>query len=850
VRAAVATTIAFLSLVSITCADEARAAIRQPTNIAAQELAPALKLLAKDRDVQLVYRSDLVKDQHTSGAAGDLTFEEALTQLLAGTGLTFRYLESNAITLVPVQGPGAPTTFRFRADEPAASSEGGGGDERVALEEVIVTAQKREQRLQDVPASVSAIQGQKLYVLGLSQLADYAQYVPGLAVQNGGSPGQASVTLRGIAAVGPGSVVGYYIDDTPLGSSTNYALATLFALDLMPYDLDRLEVLRGPQGTLYGAGAMGGLLKYVLKQADPTSFSAHFGGELATTDGGGGVGYAERAAVNVPLIPDKLAVRASLYDKHYQGYTDDVFLGDDDTNTGRQYGGRLGVTWRPLESLRVNLGGIWNRTTSDDNAVVTLAATCDTVAPGAPSFCHGEPTLGELNGSHPFLQPFSKSIDYFAGSVTWDAPEGVTVTSATSWSRAITHRLQDATVGNGNITAAFFGLPPAYSNFDVALDLKKFTQELRAASASGGRVEWLGGLFYTRETSANKQSANLFDTNYQELSGDPVFSPVLTGSLPSTYKEYAAFGDLTFNITDQFDVTGGIRYAHNEQVFSQILDGLLLGGQHVEIREEGSESVTTWSLSSRYRFTPDVMVYGKVATGYRPGGPNLAIAGAVPNVDSDTLTSYEVGLKSNFLDGRGLFNISVYDIEWKDIQLRALNPACGCSALANGGDAYSRGFEMEGSFRPVERLALGYNAAYTKAELTSLLSSVQGFLTGYQLPGVPKWSGGLTADYSWPLNAQLSLNLGAGIRYVGEQNASPVSSTDPNTRDRSYTTADLRAGLTNGKWNANLFVRNVTNELVYLSQAPQQDLVTGAIPVIDALPLQPRVIGLSVDVEF
>jgi iron complex outermembrane recepter protein len=855
VRATLATAAACLCLVGITCANDVEAAIRRPTNIAPQELAPALQMLAKDRAIQLIYRSDLVKDQRTSGAAGDLTFDEALTQLLSGTGLTFRYLESNAITIVPLQAQEPPGASE-KSDDDSPRSDGraaatpGSNDGRIALEEVIVTAQKREERLQEVPGSVSAIQGKKLSDLGLSQLADYAQYVPGLAVQNGGSPGQASVALRGIAAVGPGSVVGYYIDDTPLGSSTNYALATLFALDLMPYDLQRLEVLRGPQGTLYGAGAMGGLLKYVLTQADPTAFSAQVGGELASTDGGSGLGYAERGAVNIPLIQDELAVRASVYDKHYQGYTDNVFLSDKDSNTGRQYGGRVGLMWKPVGNLRVNFNGIWNRTTSDDNAVVTLVATCDDVPAGAPSFCHGEPTLGRLAGSHTFLQPFSKSIDYYSASAMWDAPQGITVTSAASWSRAVTHRLQDATVSNGLIPTAFFGLPPGYSSFDVRLDLRKFTQELRAASPKGGRFEWLAGVFYTRETSANHQSANLFDTSYNELSGPPLFSPILLGSLPSTYKEYAGFGDLTLNVTDKLDMTGGVRYAHNEQVFTQILDGLLLGGEHIELREKGSEGVTTWSLSSRFRFTPDNMLYGKVATGYRPGGPNLAIGGAVPNVDSDTLTSYELGFKSTFLDGRALFNLSVYDIEWKDIQLRVINPTCGCSALANGGDAYSRGFELEGSFRALNGLTLGYNAAYTKAQLTSLLSSVQGFLTGYQLPGVPKWSGGLTADYHWSLNAQLTGTVGVGIRYVGGENVTPVSSTDPNTRDPSYTTGDLRAGLSNGRWNVTLFVRNVTNKLVYLSQSAQQDLVTLAVPSIDALPLQPRVIGLSADFEL
>lgn len=162
--------------------------------------------------------------------------------------------------------------------------------------------------------------------------------------------------------------------------------------------------------------------------------------------------------------------------------------------------------------------------------------------------------------------------------------------------------------------------------------------------------------------------------------------------------------------------------------------------------------------------------------------------------------------------------------------------------------AYFTTLAREGSFRPVQGLAIGYNTAYTRAELTTLLSDVPGLLTGFQLPGVPKWSGGLTADYSWPLNAQLSANIGAGIRYVGEKNATSVSATDPNTRDPSYTTGDARAGLSNGKWTANLFVRNVTNKRVYLTQSPQTNPFTGEVPSIDALPLESRVAGLSFDV--
>lgn len=717
------------------------------------------------------------------------------------------------------------------------------------VEEVVVTAEKRAENIQLVPASVSAIQGQKLNDLGLSRLTDYSQYVPGLNIQNGGSPGQTSVTLRGIAAIGPGSVVGYYIDDTPLGSSTNYAAATLFALDLMPYDLDRFEVLRGPQGTLYGAGSMGGLIKYVLKQADTADYSGQVGGELSNTYGGSGLGSAVRGAVNIPLVRDRLAVRASIYDRNYEGYTDNAFRGDKDSNTGRQYGGRLALTWKPADNLRVNLNGIWNRAQSDDNAVVTLG-NVTTQNEGPAIFYHGEPTLGRLTGSHPFAQPFSKSIDYYSGTINYDAPHGVTLTSATSWSHTKTHRIQDASSSYGQYPL-LFGLPAGYSDYKLDLDLKKFTQEVRAASPTGGRFEWLVGAFYTHEESANHQLANVYDTNYVQLGG-PVFSPFFVmAELPSTYDEYAAFGDLTLNITDRFDVTGGVRYAHNSQDFTQISDGLVLGGPAF-LPGHSSEGVTTWSVSSRYRFTDDVMVYGKVATGYRPGGPNAVVPGAVPTVDSDTLTSYEGGLKSTFLGGRALFNVSVFDIQWKNIQLGVTNGTCNCTFLANGGDAYSRGFELEGSFRPVDGLRLGYNAAYTKARLTSLTTGAPPFFTEFQLPGVPKWSGGLTADYAWALNDQVQASIGAGIRYVGEHNDNVVADASYTTNGRSpaYTTGDLRAGLSTDRFQVNLFVRNVTNKIVYLNQSPQQNPLTGVVQTIDATPLEPRVIGISVDARF
>jgi outer membrane receptor protein involved in Fe transport len=727
-----------------------------------------------------------------------------------------------------------------------------------AVEEVIVTAEKRAVNIQLAPVSISAVKGEKMQDLGLKSLADYSQYVPGLVIGNGGTPGETSITLRGIAPVSAGAVVGTYIDDTPLGSSNGWARATTFALDLMPYELDRFEVLRGPQGTIYGAGAMGGLVKYVLKQADPNAFSGEVGGEINTTSGSSGLGSAERAAVNIPIVHDKLGLRLSVFNQDYQGYTDNPALGLKNADDGYQRGGRVAVTFRPTDKLRINLNGLFTRTRFDDGAFVRLGNVTSTVEDGVTLY-HGQPVGGDFNRANSFTAPFSKDIDYFSSSINWDLGP-VTAVSATSYSHTVTYQRQDATDAYGVYTQ-LFGMPAGVGKFDLDLDLKKWTQEFRLQSPSGGRFEWLAGAFYTHEDSANHQVASVLDANYQPITGPfaAFFNPYFAlAEVPTTYEEYAFFGDLTWNLTPKFDVTGGLRYAHNKQTFHQITDGLILGG-FTDAPGASSEGVTTWSANARYRFSDEVMGYARAATGYRPGGPNVALPGVPPTVGSDTLTNYEAGIKSTFWDGRALLNFTVFDIEWKNIQLDVSNITCGCSYGANGGDAYSRGFELEGSLVPVEGLRIGYNAAYTKAVLTSLVSTAvivpPPYLLGYQLPGVPKFSGGATIDYEWAAAGDWRASVGAGLRYVGKEYANPPSAQGLptsllNTQDPAYTTVDLRAGLSNGRYRVNLFVRNLADKRAYISQTPIQNGLTGDVAGILAVPVQPRVIGISLDASF
>lgn len=726
------------------------------------------------------------------------------------------------------------------------------------VEEVVVTAEKRSVNIQQVPASVSAISGSKLETLGLKNLQDYSQYVPGLVVNQGGSPGQTTVTLRGVAAVGPGSVVGYYIDDTPLGSSGNYARATAFSLDLLPYDVERLEVLRGPQGTLYGAGAMGGLIKYVLKQANTHEYSLQAGTELSYIDHSDGMGNAFRAAANIPLIQDKLGVRISGFEQQDQGYVDNVRLGIGDANDLRQWGGRLAVTFTPTDKLTVNLNALWYRLHSQDNNTVRLDNLVTHTEPNGGEWLSGTPTLGEFAQTYGFRQPFTKNIDYYSATVNYDLG-AATLTSATSYSETKTAQRQDSTDLYGAYTQ-LFGMPHGVGVFDLGLGLDKFTQEFRLASPSGGKVEWLAGAYYTYEKSNNHQLVNVYDANYQPITGPfaAFFNPFFAyAELPSDYREYAAFGDLTVHLTDKFDVTGGLRYAHNDQNFEQISDGLVLGG-FTDQPGDSSESVLTYQANARYHFTDDSMLYARIASGYRPGGPNATLnAKPTPPVGSDKLTSYEVGLKSTFLNGRLLFNAAVFDIEWKNIQQGVYHPDTGSSNLANAGDAFSRGVEIDGYFMPVEGLRIGYDAAYTKAQLTSIDTDAPPFFTGVQLPGIPKWQAGLTADYQWPLSDVWRANVGAGFHYISEEwtgglqdpSTGSLLYSGPTTKNPAYSTLDLHMGLSTDRYDINLFVRNVTDKRVYLQSFPVSDPFIGNF-ALDTVLLQPRTIGISFDAKF
>jgi iron complex outermembrane receptor protein len=740
------------------------------------------------------------------------------------------------------------------------ASRGAGASPAIELQEVVVTANKRAESAQDVAAAVSVETGDKLIERGSTSLADYAAKVPGLNVMSSGTPGQNAVSIRGISTSTSTSAVGTYIDDTPIGSSSGWARGSTTLLDMLPYDVERVEVLHGPQGTLYGEGSMGGLIKYVLKNASTTEFQGNVGADLITIDGAGKTGYATRARVNVPIIADVLGVSLSAFDQKTPGYINNVYPGASarDINDSHQYGARLAALWQPASDLSVKLTALEQVIEADDASVRQFANTGS--VPNSAGAVIATPTnpLPDLTESVAFPARYDQHLYYTATTVDWN-PGPVDFVSATSWSRQNSYTQFDLTPFFGSVLPYAGGSAPGVVQAADPFGLDKFTQELRLLSPTGGVIEWLGGVFYTNERSRNAFYYNVLTPSYQ---ADPAFpSPggLFNSIYPGSFHEYAAYGNLTWNVTSALSLTGGARYAKNGQaVHFTTATGPFYPAPLQNSQTIGSDDhVATWMTDAKYRFTPDIMAYVRVATGYRPGGANSPLPGIPLTVGSDTLTNYELGVKSTFLDRRVELNVDIYHIDWKNIQLTAISPA-NLGYLANGGKAVSNGVEFESAYSPVRGLTLGLNASYTDAHLTSVTPETSYLLTGYQMPNVPKETVTASVDYQWPLVGNWMAHAGGDYEFVAQQWLSqveaPSSGTIATIQAPGHSLWNLNARVGSDNLTFRAYVRNLTNSRAIVSngitsRTVETDAVTGANQALVGF-LQPRTVGVGVDYKF
>ena len=752
-------------------------------------------------------------------------------------------LRHTLLATATIAALGLSWSIALAQDQPAASIKDSGAKAAVAkksaktgtttLDSVTVTAQKRTENARDVAAAISVVGSEQIENQHVTSLVDLAGSLPSVQIETAGAPGQTSIAIRGISSLKVGAVVGTYIDDTPLGSSSNFARSSSYALDLLPYDLDRVEVLRGPQGTLYGAGAMGGLVKYVMKQPDLDTLSGQVGGGVSTISGGTGTGWDSRANINLPIVQGKLGITASVSQNQTPGYVDNVVTGRNGINDVSQKSGRLGVLWQPNEDVSVKLSALHQSINASDVGVIVLDPITQ------------RPIYGDQKTGTAIAQPFSKRVNFYSGTLNWNL-HWADFTSATSYSLSALHSVEDDSVTYGPLYPLLGNYPVGLSAFDLDLGLKKVTQEFRLASKPGGDIEWLVGAFYTRETSANQQLQTA-----QYLDGTPIagLDPLFAGAIPTTYKEGALFGNLTYTFTDRFDLTGGLRYARNEQTFTQEITGG--GGLLVPLGNtpgHSAENVLTWMLSPRYKLSDNTMLYARAASGYRPGGPNFALPGVPPTVKSDTLINYEVGMKSLFLDKRLSVDVDVYDINWRGIQLYTSTPNGSVTYLANGGTATSRGAELSTAFMPLRNLRLGLNAAYNNAYLTEDAPGIHG-KSGDNLPGNAHWNLAYTTDYNFSLPAAWAGHVGGDYRWIGPRLSNVAS--NPNTyHEGSYGVLDLNADVSRDIWTLRLYVKNLTNAHPELNIRYLQNGATNAVVDLQSAMLQPRTVGVEVDARF
>ncbi len=755
-----------------------------------------------------------------------LSMRRPISHMLGSVSVLAFALPALAQTAAPPVATAQTAPLQGR-DAPALSA--------AKAEEVVVTAQRRQQRLLDVPVPVTALEPAVLQRTASVNFNDYLARVPGfedLSVRDG----ETQLILRGITTgPQPNSTVGTYVDDTPFGSSSIFTNGGVLTPDIDPSDVQRIEVLRGPQGTLYGANSLGGLLKFVTAPPDPSGYHGRVEADGETVDGGGN-GYGLRAMVNVP-ITDTLAVRANFFNRDDPGYIADPSLGRTDLNSTHVEGGRASVLWEPTDALSIRL----TATLQDLRSTGTPEEDID--------YTNLQPLYGEYEQKRYFDQLFYNRYRVYNGDMRYDLGFA-TLISSTSYSTLRSTNTMDVTTALGPLLGGAFGIPDFGLVEPEPIYQTRFTEEVRLASKPGQYVDWQLGFYADHERGSELQAFDPLNTSTGAVIPLPLLAAV---SLQSRYTEFAGFGDVTFHIRPYIDLLAGLRYSSNAQNYTQGEGGLLGGGPFSTLASTSSDSSTTFLIAPSYKFTPNNLLYARIASGYRPGGPNALppteLAAGVPKTfQPDTLVNYEIGYKSTLLDHRLTLDLSAFYIDWKDVQL--LTRTGVFTAEGNGGSAVSQGFEGTVTYTPLTGVTLSDNFAFTDAHLTTDAPGAGG-VNGDPLPYVPKWSENANADYDFtPVDGWHSY-VGGSVRFVGERaSAFAISALPSFVRPNmpAYTTVDLRAGVTHQGYTLNFTIKNLNNshgitDLTSLQEDPGENPYAASL-------IEPRTFGLAISKQF
>ncbi|MHB1588761.1 MAG: TonB-dependent receptor [Metallibacterium scheffleri] len=706
---------------------------------------------------------------------------------------------------------------------------------QATLPTVIVTATRRRESLQNVPGGVTALTGSFLDRIHAQSFEQFAPFVPGLSFESLG-PTSDLVAIRGVTTGGSqlSSGIGMYLDEVPIGASTPFGLG-FQTLPINTFDLNRVEVLNGPQGTLYGANALGGAIKYVANAPNLDDFGALGDFGVSSTDHAGTNDNAD-AMINIPLVPGKIAIRADGIQAFQSSFGQNTLLGTKDQGSARTLAGRIQVLAQINPDLSVNLTAFSQNIHGNGlNVDFRNIAT-------------GQPVFGTYQQEFSLDQPSDSSLRMYSAVVDWNL-HWAKLTSITAYQIDHGKYLDDLSDVYNPLLAPIFGVQ-SYGLF-VRTNTRKYTQEIRLASYQDKAFQWLIGGFYTHE--ATHELVNLQDDSNANgtLFG---YSPFY-GILPSIYQEVSVFADGTHYFTDRFDVTLGVRYSRNRQHYQQFANGLLVVPTDPALvtHEDATsnQSVATYLINPRYRLSRHVMLYGKIASGYRPGGPNfvLALGHGAPTFQPDKLWNYELGEKATFLDDRLLLNADVYDIHWSRIQLTVNNG--GINQIENGGSARIKGLEFSTAYKLTPALTVSGSGSYTDAKLTSAVPALGLYQPGARLPLSPKYNVALAANYDFPISYRYNGDLTVTDSYIGNRTAGYAGSlVSPVYRLPGYNTLDFDlAVFAPHGIQVDAYVHNLFDKVGQVSAATTANEYDPTAPVPVTLSM-PRTIGVDVKIAL
>lgn len=724
-----------------------------------------------------------------------------------------------------------------------------------AIQTITITATRRVQNIRDVPQTVEAFSQRMLEDMAAIDISDVVKATPGVELR-APQTGVGGVTIRGVGELnvgnlngGTGSATGLYLDEIPVTA------AGLFP-EINTFDLDRVEILKGPQGTLFGEGSLAGTIRLIANKPNLRHFGAAVDASgFALTDGGNG--YVLNAMVNVPLSADVAAMRVTLYDRDDPGYVDTKLSSTgavtQDTNTSKTRGGRLMLRLKPEARQTIDA----TLMTSDSERGGSSRATDDFI------------------GLRSVLERATDKSS--AGNLTWQlATKGVDYLATVSKMKRDVKRITDqlGLVPLSNMLYPAFGLPPVtgvYAPQDVTTDTTAF--EVRAVSNDAGALKWTLGAFYKKHDSTFHLTSDAVPLVAPEsyammsmaLSGGRYSDPyaILSDTKAST-QQFAVFGDASYDIDPSLQVQGGVRLFQEKRDSTTQYGGVILyvpaafGGPITPpgtVSTSATDNVVNPRLALSYKPRPGLLSYASVSQGFRSGGQNdlfFSVPGSSPTYEPEKLTSYELGVKSEHMDRKVLVDAALFLLDWKDLQaVIGEGPGGAGEVIGNIGRARTVGIDVSVRARPVQQLELMAGLtlldARTRNDVTLPDPAGGGTIavpSGSRIPRAPSQSANLAATYRMPVSDAMNGMLRVGVNHVGDS----ISFLYRQGQEvAAYTTLDMKAGIEGERWSLYAYATNLADRRIQLMREPSDDPVSGKPQYYWG---RPRSIGVNLSYAF